>query len=448
VLRPVSGSKARLTKSRLTRVQTAQLASLLDDLEAAFKRHVIFGSEHYARVLAVYIVADYCRETDGSFLFPFWLYIYLRSRGTGHAKSRVLKIAYKLVIDSSGIMISPSEPALLRATATGRMLLWDETPNSMGGADRELKRSLLNSGNEQGGEVARVDPMTNELRKWPAFGPKMLAGRDIVRDLPDDVLRRTYVIDAIHEPFARLKLAGPAWMPAEFETSIAAPLRARLSAWTAKALPVLRATAASRADVPDELPDDMAESWGPLLAIASLAGRAWKGYVTAAALADVPDQTLEAMVNGHSAFMAELRAAMTRRGPFYKFADYRNRAKRPGCLASKPNNLTARSFGWAQNASDIETIGSLYHEGSTYELRIRYEDFPRLVRLVSKSAGREFEVKPVLRDLRDVTPKLLKPDAPDQYQASSRVWAAQVIKRPTIRVDITSWFAPDDTPTV
>jgi hypothetical protein len=100
-LRPVSGHTARptrprTTRPRLSRAQTTELNSLLDDLEAAFKRHVIFGSEHHARVLAVYIVLDYCREADGTFMFPFWLYIYLRSRGTGHGKSRVLKIVNAL----------------------------------------------------------------------------------------------------------------------------------------------------------------------------------------------------------------------------------------------------------------------------------------------------------------------------------------------------------------
>jgi hypothetical protein len=450
--KPVSGSvraprqarPPRLTKPRLTRVQTAQLVSLLDDLETACKRHVIYGSEHHPRVLAVYIVANYCRETDGTFLFPFWLYVYLRSRGTGHAKSRVLKIINALVADSSGILINPSEADLFRATHTGRMLLWDETPRSMrSAADWDLKCAILNSGNEQGGYVPRVNPKSGDLDKWSTFCPKVLAGRDVVRDLPDDVLRRTYVIDALYKPRARLEL-GRRWLPAEFESAVAAPLRDRLENWAMKALPVLRSAAAGLADmpVPDELYDSMAESWGPLLAVAGLAGRTWKDNITAAALADVPDETTETAANDHSSFELALRAAMERPQPFVRFADY-DTGKRPEkILAGKPNGLTARSFGWARS-DGVDPIGSLHHVDGAYELRVSDQDFLRLFRLVSKSAGQIFEPRTVLRELRNAG--RLKTDGPRALMIKTRVWASQADQGPAICIDVTRWFAPNGT---
>jgi hypothetical protein len=426
-----------VVKPRLTRVQTAQLASLLDDLEAAFRRHIIWRSDHAPRVLAVYVVADYCRDLDGAFLFSFWLYIYLRSRGSGHAKSRVLKILNALVADSSGILANPTEPDLFRLAATGRMLLLDEIHRWL---TRDSLLAILNMGNEQGGSVPRgIDPESGQPVMWPVFGPKALAGRDVDRDLPDDVLRRTYVIDAVCESHARLKLKRR-WLPAEFESAVAAPLRAGLETWAIKALPVLRSVAVGLADVPDKLPDSMAESWGPLLAVAGLAGRTWKGYITAAALADVPDEAAETAAGDHSSFELGLRAAMERPQAFIRFADY-DTGKRP-VLAGKPNGLTHRSFGWAR-PDGVDPIGSLHQAYDTYELRVSDQDFPRLVQLVSKSAGQVFKPRTVLRDLRDAG--RLKTNAPDELKIKTRVWASQADQEPAICIDVTHWAAPNGT---
>ncbi|HYU57796.1 MAG TPA: DUF3631 domain-containing protein [Actinomycetota bacterium] len=175
---------------------------------------------------------------------------------------------------------SVSDAALFRTIAAAErppVILLDEVdavfrPKS----DREDLRALLNAGYRLGADVARCELVGRkvEVRRYSAFGPKVLAG---IGSLPDTIADRSIPIRlrrrARGEAVARFR-----FREARAETE---DLRDALAAWAAWAVEQL---VEARPSVPPELNDRAADGWEPLLAIADAAGGEWPTAARAAAV--------------------------------------------------------------------------------------------------------------------------------------------------------------------
>lgn len=421
----------------LTRAQKEELAAILDDLEAAYKRHYIFASEHHATVVTLYTLMNYCRDDAGQTIFTTLLFLYLRTKDSGAGKSRLLRMIGMLTCGSFGPYVNPYPADLYRAASAGQLLLLDEITRWF---NPDLQ-SILNSCDEPGRSVPRQMPDGSSV-EWPVFCPVVMSGRDDKRDIYDDTIRRSYVIDCKTEHHARVTL-GREWNAREFEEIVAAPLRERMAAWARKALPVIRAAAGlpmKDLGIKDDNPDIVAYPWKPLFALAHLAGREWTKRVAAAAADITADAVTSDTVSEGQAFLDALRTSMERANPFLRFSDYET-GERP----KLSGRLTARAFGWKAGSS-VTPCGSLgchiAKDGiGRWELRIPSDDFPRIAKVVSNSApGQPFHehLPRILRDLRDTG--VLLTDGAAEYKSKVRVWKADKDQRRAYRFDITRWF--------
>lgn len=435
---------------RLSKGDADELAAILDEAEAAVRRHVIFTDDTHAKVIAAYVVTDYCRKPDGEFYFPYWLYLYFRSAGSGHGKSRIQKVIGALVARTSGILVSPSEPSLLREAATGCLLQIDEITKLI---ETGLIYALLTAGNEKGAEITRFDPATGVNSKWTVFGPKTFSGRNNKRELPDDILRRCYVIDTAYEPRARLKLTRR-WDATEFERVIAAPLRERASRWAARSSvqSALRRLADRfyEVKVPDELYDWQAESWGPLIAVTGLATGTWKKEIIAAALAEVPDED-EPQAPQSDTFDNDLRAILSRPSPLFRLGAYNAKTREqenPDAML-RGSGLACSNFGWSGKGK-APLIGSVEYDDATRKLHLRVSktkdrpDWNRLVQMVNKvrmPGSVEYDPVKVLREYRD-TGLLETGNDRQALKLKTKVWARDPKQDSTVVIDISSWLVP------
>jgi len=94
--------------------------------------------------VALWVVSTYLH---GEFEYTGYLFPY--SAGPQSGKSRLLEVLDLLVLNSSGILISPTE-AVLFHTASGGTQLLDEVDSW---SDRDTLRSVLNAGFRRGNTV-------------------------------------------------------------------------------------------------------------------------------------------------------------------------------------------------------------------------------------------------------------------------------------------------------
>ncbi len=138
-------------------------------------------------------------------------------------------------------------------------------------------RALLNAGNRKGTPALRCvgQGAALEVRAFPVFGPKILAG---IGDIPPTLADRSLRI--------RLERLAPGERVERLVESEAVPeaeaIRERLAAWAEAAVPVLRD---ARPELPEELDDRAADACLPLLAIGDLVGEPWASRLRAAAVA-------------------------------------------------------------------------------------------------------------------------------------------------------------------
>ena len=128
--------------------------------------------------------------------FEYMGYIFACSPEPQSGKSRLLEILDLLIANSSGILISPSEPVLFR-TAHGHTQLLDEVD---GWTNKEFLRSVLNAGFHRGAAVKRMqeDNGSYDVGSFNVFAPRALAG--IGNRILDATTRdRTFVIEMVRQ---------------------------------------------------------------------------------------------------------------------------------------------------------------------------------------------------------------------------------------------------------
>lgn len=176
--------------------------TIISRIAAFLERFVFLPQESIYRLLATWILATYLYKQ-----FEYIGYIFAYSSEPQSGKSRLLEVLDLLVCNSSGILVSPTEPVLFR-TADNATQLLDEVD---AWTNRDMLRSVLNAGFRNGGTVPRMRELgtTFEVEKFPVYGPRALAGIGL-RVLDQTTLDRTFRIEMMRqrpeerrEPFLR-----------------------------------------------------------------------------------------------------------------------------------------------------------------------------------------------------------------------------------------------------
>jgi hypothetical protein len=154
---------------------------LLYRIAGTVRRFVFFKNEKVPLLIAVWIVATYLNDR-----FQYFAILWINSPVMRCGKSRLLELIDKMTWRSSGSTINISAAALFRLTSEGCTLLADEVEN-LKNSDREqfgAMMAIFNAGFAAGATVPRAEKSEGGwiVRRYPVYGPKVLAGISTVSD--------------------------------------------------------------------------------------------------------------------------------------------------------------------------------------------------------------------------------------------------------------------------
>jgi hypothetical protein len=263
-------------------VRAPTLADVLDEIEATFRRFVVFPTEHEPVALA--LVVAHAHAIDAADVTP---YVHITSPERRSGKTRTLEVAAPLMPEAERLIV-PTAAAIYGLLDVGEderapALLFDEVDNYLQGKAAtaetgQILLGVLNDGYYRGGSVPRVEFVGKRrtIRRFPTFGVKVFTGRATLPDtLADRCLpirlqrrRRDERVDAFRRREVLPQLGR---------------IRDRLAVLvTPKMIARLEA---ARPKVPEVLEDRQADLWEPLLAIADAASDRWPERARATAVA-------------------------------------------------------------------------------------------------------------------------------------------------------------------
>jgi hypothetical protein len=165
-------------------------STIIEKVEQFVRRFVFFKDDSLYRLVALWIVATHLHSA-----FEYTGYLFAYSARPQSGKSRLLEVLDLLVLNSSGILISPTE-AVLFHTASGGTQLLDEVDSW---SERDTLRSVLNAGFRRGNTVPRMSKTETEgydLKRFPVYGPRALAGIG-QKILPETTRDRTFMLEML-----------------------------------------------------------------------------------------------------------------------------------------------------------------------------------------------------------------------------------------------------------
>lgn len=252
---------------------TANLATVLDEIEKFLTRYVVFSNDAQPVAITLWIAHTWGFEHAES--TPY-IAVSGPERRTG--KTRLLEVL-ELLVHEPLFASSITPAAMFRAIdAQSPTLLLDETDSVFGpkANGNEDLRAVLNAGHRRGAQVLRMGgPRMTQLQSFDVFCPKVLAG---IGKLPDTITDRSIPI--------RLQRKAPSEKVERFR-------RREVEASAATWREFLRVTVEDAGDyltvheplLPAELNDRAQDGWEPLLAIADAAGLGWPEKARRAAVA-------------------------------------------------------------------------------------------------------------------------------------------------------------------
>jgi putative DNA primase/helicase len=242
-------------------------AALLEDLRKYFRRHVVLPPSADIAIPLWILHAwthEYCE------ISPI---LSLQSPTKRCGKTHVM-ILLLFLTPKSELAANVSTASIFRYIEAERpTLLIDEGDSFL--SDNNEMRGILNSGHTKAGAtVIRVEEVDGErvTKRFSTWAPKAIA---LIKALPETLADRSVIVRMMRKPkgaaVERLR---------KRDTIELKQLRARCLRWaTDSGLKLIDADPA----VPDSLHDRAADNWGPLLAIADLAGGQWPALARKAA---------------------------------------------------------------------------------------------------------------------------------------------------------------------
>lgn len=269
-------ANARATAPATASITHARpLPELLDAIASVIQRFVVLPSESVAVVLALFVAHTYAFA--GSHSTPYLLIISPEKRS---GKTRLMELL-SILCARPWMVAGASEAALYRKIGQDEpTLLFDEIDAVFGSATERTEpiRGLLNAGNRRGAVIPRcVGAKMDEVKDFPVYCPKVLAGIDLGSRFPETLRDRSVPIRMVRktgaEPVERFRARH---VRLEIE-----PLIAEMTAWADSAVDWLEE---AEPDLPDELDDRKAEACEPLFAIADMARGTWPADARRAAI--------------------------------------------------------------------------------------------------------------------------------------------------------------------
>jgi hypothetical protein len=163
---------------------------LLHDLQAFFRRFVMFRDARLLLLLALWTLATYTYR-----LYQYFPYLILRSASKRCGKSTLLELLSELAFNASEVLTQPTEAVLFRLPLqNGGVQIFDEV-DKLGRNDEAYQTLLavLNMGFARHGTVARTEKVGDgfTVKSYPCYVPRALAG---IKGLPDTLEDRSIMV--------------------------------------------------------------------------------------------------------------------------------------------------------------------------------------------------------------------------------------------------------------
>ncbi len=251
----MSGFNFGMPETADVEITSAGLAGLLDEFEAAFRRHLVFTTDHEAPTLALWTAFTYVHEQ-----FDCCPYIVVKSPQKRCGKTLLLEVLEKLT-NRPVLGGNMSSPTLFRLIDEHAPTLLIDEADAFIAQDPELI-GLLNTGHRRAAAWAHrcVGEGTNMTTKaFSTWCPKVIAGIGKLKDTLEDraipiQMRRKLTTEKVE----RLRYA-------DYDD-----LRSIALNLATVDMPISEPT------YPTGLSDRAMDIWEPLLQIARLAGAAWE----------------------------------------------------------------------------------------------------------------------------------------------------------------------------
>jgi hypothetical protein len=248
---------------------------LLNAIAAHITRFVVFATEAHADVVALWVV--HTHAIPAAFATP---YLHIDSPLPGCGKSTLFRVLYQIVASPLASANATAAAIFRKISADRPTLMLDEIDAQLGDDAEKASaiRSILNAGYQAGptATVLRCEGPRHDVCEFNVFGAKAFAG------INERTLHSTTLDRCIHIGMQRKRKGeGEKFVPHRVEGE-SKELRAGIAAFTQCHLEELREL---DPEFPGELGDRGEEIWGPLFAIAHVAGGDWPERVRRACLA-------------------------------------------------------------------------------------------------------------------------------------------------------------------
>lgn len=243
-------------------------ATILDDARRFLVRFLALPSGA-DRVLTAFVAHTYAMDAS-----DVATYLVVTSPAPQCGKTRLLEVLELLVWRPWRTTVLSTAVLFRKLDQNQPTLLLDEAEIVRGkGEAADGVRALLHAGYRRGAQVDRCVGDDFQLRQFGVFGPKIFA---VIGDLPSTLFDRCIVVEmqrkARGETVERFR---PRHLVAE-----ARALRRQLRRWANDCGQLL---ATVEPPLPEFLNDREQEIWGPLFAVAAVAGAEWPQALAAAA---------------------------------------------------------------------------------------------------------------------------------------------------------------------
>lgn len=243
----------------------ANLAGILDDLDAVLARYVSFPTEAHRHAVTSWVAHSWVVEA-----FDSTPRLALLSPEKGSGKTRCLEVI-ELHVPNPMRTVNVSAAAMFRKVAQGDVtLLLDEADTYLGlttAREHEDLRGLVNAGHRRGAMVMRGEVRGKhvDVVEYPCFAPVALAG---LGDLPDTIIDRSVIVPM------RRRAPGEHVEPfrARRAERDAVHLAGRLEEWAGRAVERLEDR---EPEMPPGITDRPADVWEPLVIVGDAAGEPW-----------------------------------------------------------------------------------------------------------------------------------------------------------------------------
>ena len=273
-------------------------AELLDRIHTFTCRFICYPTEH-ASISHVLWIA-HAHLMDAWFTTPR-LAVLSPEKGSG--KTRVLEIAAMLV--PNALLSSNASPAYILRKISNQddrpTILYDEIDTILGPAARgnEDLRGMVNSGYRRGAMVGRCYMNKGKVvpEELETFAAVALGG---LGHLPDTIMSRSVII--------RMRKRADGEKAEPLQPRIHEPeadiLRNELAAWASSIVDLAKI---AQPVMPDCITDRNADVWGPLFAVADLAGGAWPDAARKAATDAVLSSKMDERPSPGIQLLADIR---------------------------------------------------------------------------------------------------------------------------------------------